>query len=215
MIQFIHKKTVRTPTWQGWVLILFLAAAGVTVFVKTLYPFLSQHRPLAGAEFIIIEGWIADAELEAASALVSSSQTVITTGVPLEYGRKILDLKTYAEVAAVRLIESGIPPEKILCVSAPETVQDRTYTTALAARAKLEELGLFGAPVNLITAGAHSRRSYQLYRSVFGKNYPLGVICIELPEYDMKHWYSHSRGVKIVLTETISWIYTQIFLLTH
>lgn len=213
-MQFFRKKNVWTPTWKGWILIILAGAGVMTLFVKTLYPFLAQNRPLPNVPIVVIEGWINDAALELATGKISADQTIIVTGTPLDYGQKILDLKTYAEVAAARLIESGISPERVLCVSTPETVQDRTYTTAIAAREKLEEIRRFGEPVNLITSGQHARRSYQLYRNVFGKEYPVGVISIEPPEFDMQHWYRHSFGVKGVLTETVSWIYTQIFLLT-
>ncbi|HPR83139.1 MAG TPA: ElyC/SanA/YdcF family protein [Pontiellaceae bacterium] len=214
-MKLVCKKEVWMPTWQGFVSGILLAGTLICGAVCHLYPFLAQNHPQPAAGIIIIEGWMADAELKAAAGAIQPGQIVVTTGGPVTFGQKILQYDNYAELGTARLVEYGIPASSIITIPAPDTQRDRTYVSAVAARAKLEELGLFGKSANLYTVGAHARRSYLLFRHVFGRNYPLGVIAVEPPSYNLSHWYRHSAGFKHVVTEFISWIYAQFFLLTH
>jgi uncharacterized SAM-binding protein YcdF (DUF218 family) len=158
---------------------------------------------------------MADSELSEATKAIHPGQIVVTTGGPLLFGQKILTYENYAEMATARLIALGVPAETIITIPAPDTLRDRTYVSAQATRQKLEELGLFGKSANLFTVGAHARRSYLLFRNVFGEDYPLGVVAVEPLGYNFKYWYRHSVGFKHVLMELISWLYTPVFLITH
>lgn len=214
-MKLVRKKEIWIPTWKGFIsgfLLIFCLFYGAT---EHLYPFLAQNNPVENSEMVIIEGWLADAELKEAALAIRPGQIVVTTGGPVTFGQKILHYDDYAEMATARLIALGISAEIIITIPAPETQRDRTYVSAQAARLKLEELGLFGKSANLYTMGAHARRSYLMYRVVFGKDYPLGVISIEPPRYNLRHWYRHSEGFKHVVMELISWIYAQVFLVVH
>ncbi len=203
------------PTWQGFLLLFLLAGGLCCGAVLRLYPFLAQQHPYPSAEIVIIEGWMADAELKEAAKAICPGQIVVTTGGPITFGQKFLNYSNYAEMATARLISAGIPAGNIITIPSPDTRRDRTYVSAQAARRMLEDIGLFGKSANLYTIGAHARRSYLLFRHVFGDDYPLGVIAVEPPGYNLEHWYSYSEGFKFVLTEFISWIYVQFFLMTH
>ncbi len=196
-------------------MILLLIAGLFYGAVFHLYPFLALTRPVQNADMFIIEGWMADAELQEVSKGIRPGQTVVTTGGPVTFGQKIFKYDNYAGFAAARLVELGVPAESIITIPAPDTARDRTYVSALAARQKLEELGLFGKSFNLYTTGAHARRSYEIFRVVFGKDYPLGVVSIAPANYHLDRWFLYSEGVKHVLMEFISWTYAQVFLLTH
>jgi hypothetical protein len=214
-VKLFRKKEVWVPTWQGSLMILLLIAGLFYGAVFHLYPFLALTRPVQNADMVIVEGWMADEELQEVAKTIRPGQIVITTGGPVTFGQKILQYDNYAGFASARLVELGIPAESIVTVPAPDTARDRTYVSAQAARQKLEELRLFGKSVNLYTTGAHARRSYELFRVVFGKDYPLGVVSIAPAKYHLDRWFSYSAGVKHVLMELISWAYAQVFLLTH
>lgn len=214
-MKFVRKKEVWIPTCPGFILLVLFTGALFYGAIIHLYPFLAQNDPQPSAEILIIEGWMADAELKEAAKAVQPGQLVVTTGGPVTFGQNILNYDNYAEMATARLIVMGIPAETIITIPAPDTRRDRTYVSAQAARRKLEELGLFGKSANLYTIGAHARRSCLLFRHVFGKDYPLGVIAVEPPCYNLKHWYRHSAGFKHVTLELISWLYAQFFLITH
>jgi uncharacterized SAM-binding protein YcdF (DUF218 family) len=214
-MKLVRKKEIWIPTRTGFILGILLVSGLGFIATAHLYPFLAQNHPVPSADILIIEGWMADAELKEAALAIRPGQIVVTTGGPVAFGQKILHYDNYAEMATDRLIAIGIPAETIITIPAPETQRDRTYVSAQAARKRLEELGLFGKSANLYTIGAHSRRSCLMFRAVFGKDYPLGVISVEPPHYNLKHWYRHSAGFKHVVMELISWIYAQFFLMVH
>lgn len=151
-----------------------------------------------------------DAALRLAVRWLPPGGVVVASGGPVLFAREMLGNETYAGLTAARLRRLGVPAESILAVPAPDTLQDRTYVSALAVRRRLEELGLFGRPANLVSSGAHARRSAEMFRRAFGEDYPLGVIAVEPPEYRLEEWYRHSFGVKHVLTELISWLYVRV-----
>jgi hypothetical protein len=207
-MKLVRKKEVWVPTWQGFSLLFLLSAVLFSGVLVYLYPFLAQNVPQAEAGICIIEGWLPDSELQELSARLPAGSIVVTTGGPVTFGGSLLKEKTYAEVTAARLRLFGLSAEKILCAPAPDTLCDRTYTSALAAREALIRHGLFGKPCNIYSVGAHSRRSLYLYKLAFGENYPIGVVALESQEYDLRHWWRSSLAFKQVLGEFVSWIYT-------
>lgn len=196
------------PTGQGFLLLVLLVAGllyGVTI---RLYPFLAQHHPVPNAEIIIIEGWLPDAELKEAVKGIQPGQLIVTTGGPVTFGGILFKGKTYAEVTAERLCLLGLDSEKIICAPASDVRSDRTYASALGARDALKQRGLFGKNSNVYSVGAHSRRSFYLYRLAFGADYPIGIVSLDSQEADLRHWWRSSLAFKHVLGELTSWIYT-------
>jgi len=207
-MKLVRKKEIWIPTWKGCILGFLLIGGLGYGAVRTLYPFLAQNHPQPGAEIVIIEGWLPDAELQSLSARIPAGVLVVTTGGPVTFGGSLLKEKTYADVTAVRLRLLGMADEKIICAPAPDVQCDRTYASALAARDALAQRELLGKSCNVYSAGAHSRRSLYLYKLAFGADYPLGAISLESQEYDLRHWWRSSLAFKQVLGEFISWIYT-------
>lgn len=214
-MKLVRKKEVWIPTWPGFALFVLLAGLLGGYAALHIYPFLAQNHPQPSADILILEGWLPDAELQVAAAAIRPGQIVVTTGGPVTFGQKIFNYDNYADMATARLVALGVPAETIITAPAPDTLRDRTYVSAQAARRKLAELGLFGRPANLYTVGAHARRSYLMFRTVFGREYPLGVVAIEPLCCQDNRWYRYSEGFKHVLTELFSWIYAQFFLIAH
>ena len=209
-MKLFRKKEIWIPSWQGTVLLILIAAALFFGAVRSLYPFLAQNVPQPDAEVVIIEGWMSDADLDAAAEEVRPGQLAVTTGGPVFFGLALIKEQTYAEVTAARLLLSGFPPERLLCAPASETPYDRTYASALAARDALAARGLRGQPCIIYTVGPHSRRSLYLYRKAFGPDWPVGIVSLESREYDLRRWWLSSHAFKQVTGELISWIYTQL-----
>jgi len=208
-MKLVRKTEVWRPTRWGFLLIFLLIGVLGLGLSLGLYPFLAQNCPLSQAELIIIEGWLEDAELIEVLDGVESNAFFVTTGGPIKLGGSLLKEKTYAEVTTARLQQLGVSSEVILTASAPDVVADRTYASALAARRALEERGLLGRPANLYTLGAHSRRSFLLYRLAFDSEGSLGVVSLENEELDLRHWCSSSLAFRQVVGETIAWLYVQ------
>jgi len=51
------------------------------------------------------------------------------------------------------------------------------------------------------------RRSKMMFTKVFGKNVAIGIIALNDPLYDPKHWWRTSEGVREVLGEAIAYMY--------
>jgi len=49
-----------------------------------------------------------------------------------------------------------------------------------------------------------------LYKEAIGEEIPVGIITCEYREYDPKRWWITSSGVRIVLNETIAYIYAKL-----
>ncbi|MCU0857831.1 MAG: YdcF family protein [Pontiellaceae bacterium] len=207
-MKFFRKQTLWIPTWKGLLLISLLLGGLFSGGVLHLYPFLAQHHPRPDAEWIAIEGWLADSELQEAVRDLRPGQIVVTTGGPVFFCGSLLENKTYAELTVDRLLLLGVPPEQILCASAPDAPSDRTYNSATAVRILLEQRGLFGKPCNIYSIGVHSRRTFQMYRLAFGADYPLGIVSLKCQDCDQRCWWRSSLAFKSVLTEFISWFYT-------
>jgi len=204
-MKFFRKTEVWRPTRWGLVLILLLCVLFGTGLFFRLYPFLAQNAPLPQTELVIIEGWLEDTALAQVVAEAGSNVLFITTGGPIKLGASLLKEKTYAEVTTARLHKLGV--SSVLTAAAPDTSKDRTYASALAVRRLLEERGLLGCSANLYSLGAHSRRSFLLYRLAFGPEVPLGVVALESEECNLHHWWSSSPAFKHVLSELTSWFY--------
>jgi len=90
---------------------------------------------------------------------------------------------------------------------------------AAAKRLGKEEKG-FGTtscPVhslNVLTQGAHARRTRLLYQKAFGNNVAIGVIAVSNSDYEPTHWWRYSDGVREVIGESIAYIYAR-FSLFH
>jgi uncharacterized SAM-binding protein YcdF (DUF218 family) len=65
--------------------------------------------------------------------------------------------------------------------------------------------------VHLVTTGPHGRRSRLLFQKALGKDYNVGVTCLEDASYDPAHWYCYSEGVRSVIGEFIAYTYAKFF----
>jgi hypothetical protein len=48
-----------------------------------------------------------------------------------------------------------------------------------------------------------------MYEEAFGNIVKVGIIAIPNPDYDAKHWWHSSEGVRDVLSEGIAYIYAK------
>jgi hypothetical protein len=50
-----------------------------------------------------------------------------------------------------------------------------------------------------------------LYEKAFGKNVVVGIISVPNPDYDVRHWWRYSDGVREVLSESVGYVYARLF----
>src|SRR5437868_14466756 len=88
--------------------------------------------------------------------------------------------------------------------------RERTYSTAIALRDWFRD----NTPVhtiNLVTEGAHARRTRLLYQKAVGRNVTVAIIAVSNADYNPKQWWRYSDGVREVIGESIAYIYAKFF----
>jgi len=204
--------TGRRPTWLGWLVVSTLIIAVSIGFAGNLYPFLAPNK-LPHEGLLVVEGWINDEALGEAVRIYRGGNysKIICSGVPIETGNCLLPFKTYSEMTAARLLTLGIDPSEIFTAIGDTAKKDRTYLSALALRKALAEHHIEATNIHLLTTGPHGRRSLLLFKKALGKEYRIGVTCLEDTDYDPEHWYAYSQGVRKVISEFIACIYATLF----
>jgi hypothetical protein len=124
--------------------------------------------------------------------------------------RKIVNnFSSVAELARNRLLAMGIDSGMVTAVPGENVKINRTLTSAIAFRTWLEKSNLDIKGINIISLGAHTRRTWMIYNKVLNEKYPIGII--SLPDYN----YDNSRIYKFFKTirETLGIMYYWIILI--
>lgn len=161
----------------------------------------------------MIEGWIHDFALDEAVILYRAGNysKIVCTGVPIETGSYIQAFKSYPEMTAARLHKMGIPDNEVITAIGDVAKKDRTYLSAVALREAFMAYNIDERNLHLITTGPHGRRSRLLFQKALGKDYRIGITCLEDAGYDPDHWYAYSQGVRHVISELIAYTYAKLF----
>jgi len=208
----IKTHTGRRLTLQGWLLATLLILAMVCGFLANLYPFLAPEAP-PHKGLLVVEGWIHDFALDEAIHMYKAGDysKIICTGVPIETGSYIQSFKSYPEMTAARLRKMGIPETEIITAIGEDTKKDRTYIAAIALREAFMAYNIGETNIHLVTTGPHGRRSRLLFKKALGKDYHIGITCLEDSGYDPDYWYAYSEGVRKVIGEWIAYTYAKLF----
>jgi uncharacterized SAM-binding protein YcdF (DUF218 family) len=211
-LALLKEHTGRRLTFLGWLVTLILIAAVFIGFTASLYPFLAPDAP-PHKGLLVVEGWIHDFALDEAVTIYRTGDysKIICTGVPIETGSYIQAFKSYPEMTRARLLDMGVDPSEIIIAIGEETNKDRTYVAATALREAFMAYNIDETNIHLITTGPHGRRSRLLFQKALGKDYHVGITCLEDSGYDPDHWYIYSQGVRKVIGEWIAYTYAKLF----
>jgi uncharacterized SAM-binding protein YcdF (DUF218 family) len=197
-------------SWRGWLLLLGILLGCGAAWMVTIYPFLAQTRRV-DANVLAMEGWVHDFGALAAIEEFKSGayQKIYTTGGPVEgSGPYTSDWNTTASVGASLLTKLGAPSAIVQMAASHVSDRDRTYSSAVALREWLRANQIDVRGVNVVTEGAHARRTLLLFQEAFG-DVPVGVISARNPDFDPKKWWRCSEGVRETLGETIAYLYAK------
>jgi hypothetical protein len=198
------------PTWRGWVLVLMLMATLVVGVGGNLHAFLAVTAPVP-AEVMVVEGWAPDYAYREAVAEFKRGgyRKVYVTGGSLEQGSHLSDYQTYAKLGAALLARMDLSGDVVEAVPAERVRQDRTHASAVALSIWMQQNNATPASFNVVSFGAHARRSWLLFEKVFEGRAKVGVIAVEDRDYDSKRWWRASQGVRVVLDELIAYGYAK------
>jgi len=208
---------VRRYRWglsaRGFIVFGFTLATVFVVFFLESYAFLAVTSPVP-SDALVVEGWMNEYAIRQAAAEYARGhyRHLFTTGGPtIGKGGYINDYYTSASVAAELLKKAGIPREAVQMVPSRVIGRERTYSSAVALRDWFREHNTPVYSINVLTAGAHARRTRLLYQKALGRNVTVGIIAVSNPDYNPKQWWRYSDGAREVIGESIAYIYAKFF----
>ena len=198
-------------TWRGLILLMASGSLLLVIAAINIHQFLAVTKPVS-AEILVVEGWLPDYALDEVRIEFGrhNYRKIYVTGGPLEIGGYLSRYKTYAEIGAATLIQIGMAKEVVEAIPAPASTRDRTYASAIALKTLLVQNAASNSNINLVSVGAHAKRSQQLFQRAFGDFAKVGVLSIENQEYDPTQWWSSSSGVRTVINEFVAYLYAQV-----
>jgi hypothetical protein len=205
------------PGWRltpaAKLLLLLTGLAGTLLLLRCIEPFLSVTHRLKDPEYLVVEGWIGNSGLKRAAAEFSAGhyQRLLTSGCMRTDEEAPASSRNFANWSAEDLQKLNIPAERITAVPTWEDRKDRTWHSALALKHWFDQNRIPVKRLEVVSLGAHSRRTRLLYEKAFGKTVQIGIIAARDNEYDPAHWWSTSEGVREVVGESIAYLYARIF----
>ena len=207
-----RRRSVWFPTLWGWAVLLLLVLLGSFGVRRELYPFLALERPV-GANLLVVEGWLGDEGMQRAAQvfLTGGYERVVTSGGPISHWADRIGFATYAELAADTLVQLGLPAGSVVAVPAPASAQERTFLSAVMVREWAARQGLALEAIDVFSSGPHARRTRLLYRMAFGAGVRVGILAARPDGYEPRTWWRTSAGVKTILAEALSLLWTELF----
>src|SRR5260221_54334 len=209
----LRRRELWIPTAWGWLAVLVLGGLALLFGVRNIHDFLSPNESV-GARILAVEGWLSSDGFDQAVAAFRAGgyERVVTTGGPIPDGVELLGRASYAEFAPDPMIRRGLPEARVIAVPAPDSAQDRTFLSAVMVREWAKAGGVAVDALDVFSSGVHSRRSRLVYRLAFGSDVRIGILAARPSAYDPEAWWRSSTGTKTVLSETVGWIWTKLFL---
>jgi uncharacterized SAM-binding protein YcdF (DUF218 family) len=209
---FVNRKERWSLSWKGWLLFGFLFVGLGILLVRNIHPFLAvTHR--SDADTLVVEGWVSQYTIRAAVSEFKQGhyQRVFTTGGPFAgSGGYTNDYNTTAHQGCVRLQSAGLSADVIQMIPSRVPDRDRTYSDAVALRNWLRQHHVPVHNINVITEAAHARRSRLLFQRALGPDIKVGIVSVPSPDYDSKHWWHYSDGVKEIISEGAAYLYARL-----
>jgi uncharacterized SAM-binding protein YcdF (DUF218 family) len=196
-------------SWRGWLAVVLFFLLTAILLLLNVQPFLARTKR-QDTKILVVEGWIRPFAILAAVTEIQAGhyERVYTTGGPVVgSGGYSNDYNTSASVGADLLVKTGVPENLVQMVPSRIAGRDRTYSSAVALRDWFREHNVTVQSINVLTEDAHARRTQLLFQKAFGRSVTVGIISVPDPDYDAKHWWRYSEGVREVLGESIAYVY--------
>jgi len=185
-----------------------VAAVGVMLYMGFIHDFLAVTRPVE-APVLVVEGWVWDkpAMREAAAEFKKGGyECVICVGGPEDRSGRACPANC-AVLAASSLIDLGIDRRYVHVVSLNSSAHQRTLGAARATSEWLRKDRPNTAALNVFTLGTHARKSWLLFKKVFGGEADVGIISGTESAYPVKYWWTSRTGVYLVIRNTMGYLY--------
>jgi uncharacterized SAM-binding protein YcdF (DUF218 family) len=198
---------------RGWFVLVVIGFVSFALLLLNTYPFLAITDRV-NANVLVVEGWVHPYAIRAAVKEFKTGgyRRIFTTGGPVVgRGGYVNDYQTAASVGADLLKKDGIPGEVVQMVPTRVMGRDRTYSSAVALRDWLLEHNLQVRSLNIVTEGAHARRTRLLFEEALGRDVNVGVISVPSPDFDATRWWYYSEALEDVVGEGLGYLYAKFF----
>ena len=178
-----------------------------------MHPFLTPtHR--VNANILVVEGWVHDYVIQAAAKEFTSWQVCIMFSPREVQAQEVVDTPgtqtrrpalaqvNYERPAFRRSPCRWFPPTSLGAIEL--IIPPSPYAIGFA------NINMNVNSFNIVTESTHSRRTWLLFQQAFGDKVKVGVIAIQNPDYDAKHWWRSSDGVREVIDETVAYLYARL-----
>jgi hypothetical protein len=212
-IKLANKRERWGLTGWGWLVVLILLTVWIWLTARNIVPFLSKEETIA-ARVMVLEGYVPDYTYDEIMRIFNEEhyELLIATGTSYDQGFYISGISSAAELIGNSLKNLGFDTTRMAIVPATSDIyRDRTYHTATAVKTYLRKYHPDVKSINLVSVGVHSRRSLCLYKLAIGSEIEVGNIVITDRKFNAKAWYKTSFGFRVVLFETIGYLYIQWF----
>lgn len=211
---FFNKRERWGLSWKGWLISSFVTISFFMFVLKNLYSFLAPTKRV-DTKTLVVEGWLQDddaMELAAKEFRDGKYDHIFVLGSPIIKRKFFAKHQSTAELGYETLLKMGIPAQNITPVTGPISLTNRTYHCALALKKYFAVKKIEISSLNLLSGGAHSRRSHLLFNLAFDNKLKVGIIAAETAEIDNTHaWWSSSGGFRTVTSELIAYLYSLFF----
>ena len=182
--------------------VIFVLKALSFPIQQTMYSFLSPSKPI-NAEVLVIEGWLSECMLgDAAREYLHGNYSYC-----LISGKK--DDSPRSPVKA--LIRYGIDSSAIKFTEAKMQKGYNTFHMAHAAHEWFQTNDPKVSKINAFTAGPHSRKSWVIFKRVFGNEYEIGVLSASLENCNTQLWWKSKQGVHYLLKYGLGYLYALVW----
>jgi hypothetical protein len=197
--------------WKYKIILLFVFIMPIYFGFIHIYDFLAPQKKIQ-SPYLVVESWISDFALEESLNIFREDQYqhMFITGGPVNEGFYLMNYKSSSDFAKETFLFLGASMDSMTTINRELVWRDRTYHTALALKAYLEENNPEIKSFNLVSLGAHSRRSWLLFKIVMPE-YEIGIITIDAKLHDPNRWWTTSKGFRSVFTEAIGYFYVRFF----
>lgn len=198
-------------SFRGWLVFVAVVVALAWVVMVEVHPFLAVTERV-DSEYLVMEGWVHPFTAQAAAAEFRAGgyKLIFVSGEPVfGSGQYISDSKTEAWVGGDLLRREGISEDLLRRIASRKVDRDRTFDSAMALKAWLQENHFVVHGLNVVTEDVHARRTRLLFQEAFGPDVKMGIIASANPDYDAHHWWRYSEGVREILGESIAYLYAK------
>lgn len=208
----VRRKEVWALSGRGRLVAITTVVVLALGFILWIHPFLATTNRV-DTQYLVVEGWVPNYALRESMAEFKSRPytAMYLVGCDPLTGRNIEPGDSVAIEAYKRLRWMGMDTNLMTAVPAHVEFRNRTFESATALRKYFEENHMSVSGINVVTLGAHARRSHLLFEEAFGDKTSIGIISVENREYDPKRWWKYSEGVREIIGESIGYIYARFF----